>query len=60
MQSIMSYEVEDSSYSDENHSARKSDFDFLIKEQFYEEFKKAVRTGFKGTYDQYLQYRDYT
>lgn len=56
----MSYEVEDSSYSDENRSARKSDPDFLIKEQFYEEFKKAVRAGFKGTYDQYLQYRDYT
>lgn len=59
MQSVMPYKKESTPYTDEHRDARPSDKDFAIKQQLYNEFKKALKEGFSGTYEEYLSYRDY-
>ena len=57
---VMQYDDSQTCYTDEYPSARPSDENFLIKNQLYDEYKEALRKGFVGTYDNYLQCRDWT
>lgn len=60
MKSVMSYNPQPSSYTDEVNNVKKTNSDFLIKQQLYEEYKKKKREGFNGTFEEYLNYRDYS
>lgn len=55
----MTYKPESSSYTDENSTAKKSDKDFMVKQILYNEYQEAKRNHFKGTFEEYLSYRDY-
>ena len=56
----MSYNPQVSSYTIDNDNIEKTDSDFLIKKQLYEQYKQSKKNGFKGTYEEYLSVRDFT
>lgn len=56
---VMGNNKRQSRYLDENPNATPSNQDFFVKKILYQEYKEALRKGFKGTYENYLQYRDW-
>ena len=48
-----------SGYTIENLTAKITDIDFNIRNLLYDEWKEKQQEGYAGTFDEYLQYRDY-
>ena len=60
MKTVMQYNPYPSAYSDIVAEATPQDADFLIKEQLYEQYRSLKKRGYKGTFEEYLSYRDYS
>lgn len=59
MQSVMAYKEKSHSYTDDYPNPDPYDVTFQMKQILYDEYLEAKKYDFEGTYEQYLQYRDY-
>ena len=53
---VMPYDTKQTCFTDQNEPTNEN---FYIKDELYDEYKQALLKGFVGTYEQYLQRRDY-